>query len=236
MFVLVVGGGKVGLNVARSLAQLGHEFILVEQRRSRYDLIAEEMEEQLLFGDGTEMWVLEEAGITRADLVVAVTGDDEDNVVIAQLAKHVYGVPKAVARVNNPHNRRIFDLFDVDATVCASTMVISMIEHELPHHQFVPLLSLRRENVELVEIEINEDSPAAHLAISDLRLPEGVLLAAILRGDAALLARGSEILLPGDQVLCLLPPGSEKALLRSLMPGRRPEDVQAEAGRDIIGS
>ena len=236
MYVLVVGAGKVGLNVARSLTQLGHEFILVEQRRTRFDLLVDEMEEQLLFGDGTEMWVLEEAGITRADLVVAVTGDDEDNVVIAQLAKHIYDVPKVVARVNNPANRKTFDLLDVDATVCASTMVISMIEHELPHHQFVPLLSMRRENVELVEIEINEESPAAYLAIADLRLPEGVLLATILRGDSALLARGSETLLPGDRVLCLLAPGKERELIRTLLPGRRPEDIQAEAGRDILGA
>jgi trk system potassium uptake protein TrkA len=234
MFVLVVGAGKVGLNVARSLAQLGHEFILVEQRRSRYDLLQGEMEEHLLFGDGTEMWILEEAGIERADLVVAVTGDDEDNVIIAQLAKHVYGVPKVVGRVNYPANRRTFDLLDVDATVSAASMVISMIEHELPHHEFVPLLSLRRENMELVEIEINDESPAAHLTVADIRLPEGVLLATILRGDAAIVAKGSETLLPGDQVLCLLPPGREKDLIRALMPGRRPEDVQAEAGRDII--
>jgi trk system potassium uptake protein TrkA len=236
MFVVIVGGGKVGLNVARSLAKLGHEFILVEQRRTRFEVIATEFEEQLLFGDGTEMWVLEEAGIARADLVVAVTGDDEDNVVIAQLAKHEYGVPKVVARVNDPRNQRTFDLLDVDATVCASTMVISMIEHELPYHQFVPLLSMRRENMELVEIEINEDSPAAHLTIADLRLPDGVLLAAILRGDTALLARGSQLLLPGDQVLCLLAPGKEKDLIRSLVPGRRPEDVQAESSIDTWGS
>ncbi len=237
MFVVVVGAGKVGVNVARSLSQLGHEFILIEQRRRTFDVIAPEFdEEQLLFGDGTEMWVLEEAGITRADLVVAVTGDDEDNVVIAQLAKHVYGVPKVVARVNNPRNQRTFDLLDVDATVCASTMVISMIEHELPYHQFVPLLSMRRENVELVEIEISEESPAAHLTIADLRLPDGVLLAAILRGDSALLGRGDEVLLPGDQVLCLLAPGKEKDLIRSLLPGRRPEDVQAESGIDVFGS
>jgi trk system potassium uptake protein TrkA len=232
MFVVIVGGGKVGLNVARSLAKLGHEFILVEQRRTRFEVIATEFEEQLLFGDGTE----EEAGIARADLVVAVTGDDEDNVVIAQLAKHEYGVPKVVARVNDPRNQRTFDLLDVDATVCASTMVISMIEHELPYHQFVPLLSMRRENMELVEIEINEDSPAAHLTIADLRLPDGVLLAAILRGDTALLARGSQLLLPGDQVLCLLAPGKEKDLIRSLVPGRRPEDVQAESSIDTWGS
>ena len=234
MFVLIVGAGKVGLNVARSLTHMGHEFIVVEQRRSRFDLLRRELEEHLLFGDGTELWVLEEAGIKRADLVVAVTGDDEDNVIIAQLAKLEYGVPKVVARVNNPRNQRTFDLLGVDATACAATMMISMIQHELPAHQFVPLLSLRRENVELVEIEVSDDSPSAHMAVKDLRLPDGVLVTAILRDTTALLARGSEVLLPGDQVLCLLEPGKERDLIRTFLPSRKPEDVQAQVSIDII--
>ncbi len=234
MFVVIVGAGKVGLNVARSLTHMGHEFIVIEQRRARYDLLRPELEERLLFGDGTEMWVLEEAGIVRSDLVVAVTGDDEDNVVIAQLAKLEYNVPKVVARVNNPRNQPTFDLLGVDATVCAATMMISMIQHELPSHQFVPLLSLKRENMELVEIEVSEDSPSAHLAIADMRLPDGVLVTAILREGEALLARGSEVLLPGDQVLCLLAPGREKELIHSFLPSRRPEDVQAQASIDTI--
>lgn len=235
MFVVIVGAGKVGLNVARSLMHLGHEFIVVEQRRSRYDLLKPELEDRLLFGDGTEMWVLEEAGIARSDLVVAVTGDDEDNVVIAQLAKHEYGVPKVVARVNNPRNQPTFDLLDVDATVCASTLMIAMIQHELPSHQFVPLLTLKAENMELVEIEVSHDSPCAQMAVKDLRLPDGVLVSAILRGDEALLARGSEVLSPGDQVLCLLAPGKEKELIRVFQPSQRPEDVQARAFIDTSG-
>ena len=236
MYVVVVGAGKVGLNVARSLAQLGHEFMLIERRRGRYDLLFDELEETLLYGAGTEMRILEEAGIERADLVVAVTGSDEDNLVVAQLTKHVYKVPKVVARVNNPANHRTFDLLDVDATVNASSMIISMIEHELPQHQFVPLLSLRKENVELVEIEVNDESSAAHLPGGDLRLPDGILPATILRGDRAIVARSAETLLPGDQLLCLLPPDRETDLIRALLPGRRPEDVQAEAGRDILGT
>ena len=236
MFVVIVGAGKVGLNVARSLIHMGHEFIVIEQRRSRHDLLRPELEERLLFGDGTEMWVLEEAGIVRCDLVVAVTGDDEDNVVIAQLAKLEYNVPKVVARVNNPRNQPTFDLLNVDATVCAATMMISMIQHELPSHQFVPLLSLKRENVELVEIEVSGVSPSAHMAIKDIRLPDGVLVTAILRGGTALLASGSEVLLPGDQVLCLLAPGQEKELIRSFLPSRRPEDVQAQASIDTISA
>lgn len=234
MFVLIVGAGKVGLNVARSLTTMGHELVVVEQRPSRYDLLKPELDERLLFGDGTELWVLEAAGIGRADLVVAVTGDDEDNIVIAQLAKSEYGVPKVVARVNNPRNQPTFDLLDVDATVCASTLMLSMIQHELPAHQFVPLLSLKRENIELVEIEVSHDSPSADMALDDIRLPQGVLVAAILREGTALLAHGSEVLRPGDQLLCLLAPGREKDLIRSFLPGRRPEEVQAQTAIDPV--
>jgi len=233
MFVLIVGAGKVGLNVARSLARLGHEYLVVEQRRARFDLLRPELEDKLLFGDGTEMWVLEEAGITRADLVVAVTGDDEDNVVIAQLSKHEYHVPKVVARVNDPRNRPTFDLLDVDATICASTMVVSMIQHELPSHRFVPLLSLKRENMEVVEIEVSDDSPAAQLPLREVRLPDGVLVATVLRGEDAIVARADTVLQPDDHLLCLLPPGKEKALIRALVPGARAEDVQAQGSIDI---
>ena len=183
----------MGLNAARSLEKLGHEFIVIEQRPRRYELLRPELGDRLLFGDGTEMWVLEQAGITRADLVVAVTGDDEDNVVIAQLAKHEYHVPKVVGRINDPRNRPTFDLLEVDATICASTMVISMIQHELPSHRFVPLLSLKRENVEVVEIEVGDDSPAAHLPVREVRLPDGVLVATVLRGEEAITARADTV-------------------------------------------
>jgi trk system potassium uptake protein TrkA len=235
MFVIIVGGGKVGLNVGLSLGKLGHEYLVIEQRRSRYALLRGELEDRLLFGDGTEMWVLEKAGIARADLVVAVTGDDEDNLVISQLAKLEYGVPKVVARVNNPRNQRTFDLLEVDSTLCAATMTISMIQHELPSHQFVPLLSLKHEKLELVEIEVSDDSPSAHLTISDMRLPPGVLLAAVLRGGAALLPRDDLVLLPGDQILCVLPPGREKDLIRIFLPSRKPEDVQRQATIEVTG-
>jgi trk system potassium uptake protein len=228
VFVLIVGGGKVGLNVGRSLTLLGHDFVVVEQRPSRYDLLREELGDHLLFGDGTELWTLEKAGIGEADLVVAVTGDDEDNVVIALLAKHEYGVPKVVARVNDPRNQQTFDLFAVDATVCAAGLVVSLIQHELPVHQFVPLLTLRREGLQVAEIAVSHDSPAAYLPIGDIAVPDGVLIGAVLRDGEALHPADDEELLPGDQLLCLLPGDMERTLLSSLLPERRPDDVRAE--------
>ena len=181
MFVLIVGGGKVGLNTARQLMLLGHEIALVEQRKSRFDLIQPELEDSLVFGDGTEIWVLEKAGIGRADMVVAVTGDDEDNIIINQVAKLKFGVPKVVARVNNPFNQPTFDLLGVDSTICAATSMLRLILHELPVHKFVHLLSLKHENVELVELEVSETSPYANMALRDAELPEGVIIAAIVR-------------------------------------------------------
>jgi trk system potassium uptake protein TrkA len=233
MFVLIVGGGKVGLNTARQLMQLGHEIALVEQRRTRYDLIAEWLgEDALVYGDGTEVWVLEKAGIGRADLVVAVTGDDEDNIIISQVAKLKFGVPKVVARVNNPFNQPTFDLLGVENTVCATTAMLNLIMHELPTHKLVHLLSLKREQVEVVELEVGEDSPFAEKYVQDIDLPEGVLLAAIVRAGHALVARGSTEILPGDYVLCLLPPGKEKELIKVFLPEEEPERVQFESELD----
>jgi len=233
VFVLIIGGGKVGLNTARQLMQLGHEIALVEQRKTRYDLIAGWLgEDALVFGDGTEIWVLEKAGIGRADLVVAVTGDDEDNIIISQIATLKFGVPKVVARVNNPFNQPTFDLLGVENTVCATTAMLNLIMHELPTHKFVHLLSLKREQVEVVELEVGENSPFADTYVQDIALPEGVVLAAIVRAGHALVARGSTEILPGDYVLCLLPPGKEKELIKVFLPEEEPERVQFESELD----
>jgi trk system potassium uptake protein len=233
VFVLVIGGGKVGLNTARQLTQLGHEIALVEQRKTRYDLIAGWLgEDALVYGDGTEIWVLEKAGIGRADMVVAVTGDDEDNIIISQVATLKFGVPKVVARVNNPFNQPTFDLLGVENTVCATTAMLRLIMHELPTHKFVHLLSLKREQVEVVELEVGENSPFAHTYVQDIALPEGVVLAAIVRAGHALVARGSTEILPGDYVMCLLPPGQVKDLIRVFLPEEEPERVQFDSELD----
>jgi len=223
----------VGVNVARNLLQMGHEVVLVEQRKYRYEWLLEEFEEKLFRGDGTEIWVLEKVGISRADMVVTVTGDDEDNLIIAQIAKFKYGVPKVVARVNNPFNQPTFDLLGVDATVCATTALLSMIRHELPVHKFVHLLSLRKENIEVVELEVGETSAFAHKRVEEISLPEGVLLSAVLRGGTSILARSAVEILPGDYVLCLIEPGKETELISVFMPEESAEKVRGESELDV---
>src|SRR3954447_3000147 len=155
MYVLIAGGGKIGANVARTLLRLGHEVTLIEQRSARYLTLEEEFEHQVQHGDATEIYVLERAGIARPpDIVLALTGDDEDNMIICQLAKEKYGVPKVIARVNDPRNQAHFDLIGISPTICATSSIMALVEHEVPEHDLIHLLELRKENLEIVEVQI----------------------------------------------------------------------------------
>ena len=218
MFVLVVGGGKVGTNVTRTLRRLNHEIVLIEQDERRYESLEVEFQHEALYGDGTELHVLEQAGIKRPpDIVVAVTGDDEDNIVICQLAKERYGVPKVVARVNDPRNHELFDLLEIAPTVSATSMVMALIEHEVPEHELVHLLELRKENLEIVEVEIVRGSKADGKRIEELRLPEETRLISVMREGQAEIAVGATELRAGDQVLAILKPGREDELRQVLL-------------------
>jgi len=218
MYVVVAGGGKVGANLARSLVALGHEVTLIEQRRDRFDRLEQEFEHQVQRGDATEIHTLELAGITRPpDVLLAVTGDDEDNMVIGQLAKEKYGVPKVIARVNDPRNQAHFDLLGIGATICATSSIMALVEHEVPEHDLIHLLELRKENLEIVEVQIDRDSPVAGKRVEGLALPEGARLISVMRNGRAEIAVGSTMLEAGDQVLAILEPGKEDELRKVLL-------------------
>ena len=218
MYAVVAGGGKVGANVARSLLRLGHEVTLIEQRRDRFERLEEEFEHQVQRGDATELHVLERAGVARPpDLVLALTGDDEDNLVIAQIAKEKYGVEKVISRVNDPRNQAHFDLLGIAPTVCATSSIMALVEHEVPEHDLIHLLELRQENLEIVEVQIDRDSPSAGKHIEALDLPAGARLISVMRAGHAEIAVGSTQLEAGDQVLAILEPGKEDELRRVLL-------------------
>ncbi len=218
MYVIIVGGGKVGKNVARSLVDMGHEVTLLEQRRDRFDHLEAEFGHLAMLGDGTEINVLERAGIARPpDLVLAVTGDDEDNLIISQIAREGYDVPKVIARVNDPRNQQHFDLLGITQTICATSGILALIEHEVPEHGLVRLLELRREGLEVVEVLVEPGSPSAGKMVSELELPEGSRLISVMRGGQAEIAIGATVLGPGDQVLAILEPGKEDELRRALI-------------------
>jgi trk system potassium uptake protein TrkA len=222
MYILIAGGGKVGANLARVLLREGrHEVTLIEQRRDRFERLEQEFEHQALLGDATEIFVLERAGIARPpDVVAALTGDDEDNLIICQLAREKYDVPKVIARVNDPRNQAHFDLLGISPTVSATRGLMALIEHEVPEHDLVHLLELRKENLEIVEVMIDEGAPAAGQRVETLSLPEGSRLISIMRNGRSEIAVGSTELHPGDQVLAILQPGKEDELRKVLLKSR----------------
>ncbi|MFA5802438.1 MAG: TrkA family potassium uptake protein [Thermoleophilia bacterium] len=212
MFVVIAGGGKVGRTLTRMLTSRGNEVMMIEQDRRRYQRLTQEFDESVMLGDATEIFNLERAGIERADVVAAVTGDDEDNIIICQVANHKFNVPKAIARVNNPENQEAFDVLGIGPTVSATNSLLSLIEHEMPTHKLVHLLNLKKENLEIVEVMVEEGSSLSHKRIEEIELPAGVLLISILRDTHALIPQGSTELRAGDQILAILEPGREEEL------------------------
>jgi len=218
MYLIVAGGGKVGANVASSLLEMGHEVTLVEQRSDRYSRLEEKFGPVAMRGDATEIHVLERAGIDRPpDILFAVTGDDEDNLVIAQIAKEGYGVPQVIARVHDPRNQQHFDLLGITQTVCATSGILGLVEHEVPQHGLVKLLELRQEGLEVVEVQITEGSPAAGKRVGGLALPEGSRLVSVTRDGVGEIAVGETVIRPGDQVIAILKPGIEDTLRLALV-------------------
>ena len=221
MYIVIAGGGKVGANLTRSVRDLGHEVTLIEQRRERFELLEEEFGHRVQLGDATELFVLERAGLARPpDLVVAVTGDDEDNIIICQIAKEHFDVEKVIARVNDPRNQEHFDLLGISPTVSATSIILAMIEHEVPEHGLIHLLELRKENLEIVEVQLDGDSPCIGKQISRLQLPSGARLITVMREGQAQMADGETQLKAGDQVLAVLEAGKEEELRRVLLKGR----------------
>ena len=213
MYAVIVGGGKVGANVGRALLRMGHEVSIVEARPSRFATLDAEFEHMARYGDGTEVFVLESAGMARADVCIAVTGDDEDNIIIGQVARDHFGVENVVARVNDPRNQEHFDLLGIAPTVCATESILSLIEHEVPQHSLVHLFSLRRENLDIMEIGVVGESRADGLAVGDLPMPAGTLLVSVLRRRVGRVATPDTVLEAGDQVVVIAEPGQESALM-----------------------
>ena len=212
MYVIIAGAGKVGWNLARELIEKGHEVTLLENDRRRYLVVEQELEHAVQYGDATELWVLERAGIQRADLVIAVTGDDEDNLLICQIAREKYLCERIIARVNNPRNYQWFELLGIQPAVSATDLILRLIEHEVPKYGLVHLLDLPQERLEIIELLLSEGSRVTGQRVGDLELPEGSLLISVLREGRGFVPGPETVLEPGDEVLAVLDPGMEEEL------------------------
>jgi trk system potassium uptake protein TrkA len=209
MYVVVAGAGKVGWNLARELIEKGQEVTLIESSRERYLVVEQELEHAVQYGDATELWVLERAGIVRADLVIAVTGDDEDNMLICQVAREKYLCERIIARVNNPRNFQHFKLLDIQPAVSATDLILRLIEHEVPKYGLVHLLDLPGEQLEIIEMEVTPEAPAAGQPVSEIALPDGSLIISILRAGGGFVPKADTVIEAGDEVLLVLDPGLE---------------------------
>jgi len=217
MYIIVVGGGKVGYNLAKLLLAEGHELLLIEKDKPKAALLAREFGESLMEGNGSRVSVLREGGANRADVLVAVTGTDEDNLVICQVAKSVFKCPRTIARVNDPRNEALFSTLGIDATVSSTRLIDSLIEEQVKAEDMViPLVTLRSGNVEIIEMDLSRSSWILGKKIREISLPEGAIFISIIRGDEVIIPKGDTELTPGDKVIALVKKEMEQALREML--------------------
>lgn len=212
MYCIVVGGGNVGYYLTRDLAAAGHEVLLLEKDRARAARLVEEMGDKALQGDGCEVRVMEETGFGRADVIVAVTGDDDDNLVVCQMAKRKFDVPRTIARVNSPANEALFSQLGIDTTVSSTRIIFNLIEQEIETDQVVPLAALARGNIEIVAIELGPKSPVVGERIEDIILPAEAHIVSIIRAEKGMLPAPDATLQVGDSVLTLVSTERENEL------------------------
>lgn len=217
MYIVIVGAGRIGFNLAQKLIQDKHVVVVIEKDKTRSEGISQNLDAMVINGDGCEPHCLEEAQVRRADVVAAVTADDEDNLVICQLAKEVFGVRRTVARVNNPRNERIFNELGVDVPVNSTAIIAKIIEEESSFEDFINLMTFKRGKLALVRVDVSSESPVIDKCVKDIKLPENSVLVSIVRGDKIIVPRGETVLKKGDDIIALTTIEHEQMLLDLLV-------------------
>ena len=232
MYIIIIGAGNVGYGLALELySHADYEILLVENDRARAEMLRDELGELCVQGDGTEVSFLESVGASRADVIIAVTGDDSHNLIACQVAQHRFGVSRTIARVNNPRNERLFQTLGIESTVSAASAVLAQIEADLPAYSFIPLLRLRASGLEVVDLHVQPRSRAAGVALRDLDLPTDAVISLVVTGDHSRVPDGDTVLEAGDEIIAVIGQASEPAM-RELV---RSPDEQLREIDEVIG-
>ena len=220
MYIIVVGGGRVGYYLAKALLNEGHEVLIVEKNATICETITEEMGSVCVRGDGCEAATLADIGTSRADILIAVTGDDEDNLVACQVAKYKFNVARTIARIRNPQNEAIFKKLGIDVTVSSTNLILEHIEEEVPTFPLIHLATVREKGLEIVELKIPTDSNTAGKTVKELSLPEGSTLFLLLRKrEKPIIPEANTTLQADDHIIAVTTPESEEALRTALIGG-----------------
>ncbi len=220
MYIIIGGGGQVGYYLAKGLIEQGHEVLLLEKDGMRFEQLKKQLGTSVARGDACEARTLDDVGAERASWVIAVTGDDDDNLVICQMAKARYHVPFTIARVNNPGNEQLFRDLGIDLQVSPTQAILHVIEAEIPHHTLVPLLTLTQAGLGLVELTVPPDSDAAGRTIKSLELPNSANIVLVVRGTQNLTPSGDTVLQPEDRIFALVNREGQRALQEMVLGER----------------
>jgi trk system potassium uptake protein TrkA len=200
---IIIGGGKIGYYLLKTLKEKNYNVVLIESDKDICRSIAEDIDADIICGDGTDVDVLKDAGINEAEVVAAVTGADEENLVICKIAKSTFNISKTIARVNNPKNMSMFKALGVDKTVCSTAVIANLIEYEFDKDNFKIIQTFERGAMILVEIKIEKDSIWKDNFIKDLVLPGECVITSILREEKAIYPRGNTRIIENDNILVL---------------------------------
>jgi trk system potassium uptake protein TrkA len=220
MRVAIAGAGNVGLFIANDLRAVGHDVQLIEQDPGVVERAVADEGVEWVIADACEVSSLREAGLERCDVVVAATGDDEDNLVISLLAKQEFAVPRVIARVNHPKNQWMFnENWGVDLSVSTPHLITALVEEAVTVGRLVRLLQFEAGRARLVEVTLADDSPIIDRALKDVDVPRDATVVAVVRGEHVVMPRGDTVFESGDEVLAMVTPDAEEEVRRILTVG-----------------
>src|SRR5438132_4843866 len=212
MYIIIGGGGDIGYYLTKNLLNHGHEVLLLEKGASRYQTLSEELGPAVVRGDACEARTMEEVGASRADVIIAVTGDDEDNLVICQVAKKRFKVGRTIARLNNPKHAEIFQKLGIDLTVSPTKAILALIEVELPSSRFIPLMTLKSAGLRIIEMRIPAESSIVGKMLRDINLPRRSNLALMIRDRQYIIPSAETKIYANDELFALVNREGEEEL------------------------